>query len=96
RQDMDVTVPACFYRVMIGKKGSVYSVAALIVPNDNDIGSAKPIESFSVSHGYLSSITKLDFLGGFSEMDWTQISINSGKWGLPPIDIKKQQITPCG
>ena len=96
RQDMDVTVPACFYRVMIGKKGSVYSVAALIVPNDNDIGSAKLIESFSVSHGYLSSITKLDFLGGFSEMDWTQISINSGKWGLPPIDIKKQQITPCG
>lgn len=95
KQGMDVVVPACFYRVMIGKKDAVYSVVILMVSNDDGIDSIEPIENFSVSYNYLSGITKINFLGGFNEMDWTKVSIDSGKWDLPPDAERDELFQQC-
>ncbi|MCK5546896.1 MAG: DNA/RNA non-specific endonuclease [Rhodospirillaceae bacterium] len=72
-----ITVPSCFYRVLIGKKRGNYSVIALLMPNDNKIDNSIIVSDYIVGMDYLEKIIDIDLLPDYNSFDY-----DAGNWGL--------------
>ena len=76
-KSMGITVPSCFYRVLIGKKQSNYSVIAMLMPNDNKIDNSIIISDYIVGIDYLVKIIHIDLLP-----DSNSFNYDARNWGL--------------
>ena len=89
-KDMGVTVPSCFYRVMIGRSPNSYSVVVLLMPNDNKIDNDVIVSDYVVAVDYLERIIGINLLPDFASFDY-----GLAKWGLAAAKESNNTAPAC-